>query len=435
MGTIISVIFAAFDMGAKYRKKLFSNFAALSIIQGANFILPLLIMPIVIRRIGADQFGIVSVAQVVMVFLTTFSDYGFNLTATRDISLHRADNERVSRLFSSVLASKMILCVGAYAMLCILVFAVPLFREHMLLYHLGFAYVLGQSLLVSWFFQGIEKMQYVTISSVFSKLLFVGLVFFFMHGPQDSELFLLFAGIGNIVAGILSIWLAFRVFDLKVYRPLRSDIVRELKENWQVTLSNLSINTYQSTNVLVLRLFTNDLLVGYYSIAEKIFFATRQILSIYSQAIYPHLCQLTRDGKRQVAAFFKEFYLPFVILVALGCAGVFILSPFIITVLMGSQKTALPVLLLRILSFVPLVVVLNIPAYQLLLAFDRKTSYFRILAGASILNLAANLVLCKTLGAVGAALSISVTEVFITVGLIWELYKNNLVEFIKPRTI
>jgi PST family polysaccharide transporter len=422
-------------MAAKYRKKLFSNFAALSIIQGANFVLPVLIMPIVIRRIGTDHFGIVSVAQVVMIFLATLSDYGFNLTATRDIALHRGDMEKVSRIFSSVLASKMILCAATYVLLWILMLSVPLFREHLLLYHLGFAYVLGQSLLVSWFFQGMEKMQYITVSTLFSKLLFVGLVIFFIRRPEDSALFLLFAGIGNVVAGLLSMWLAFRVFDLGLYKPLHADIAHELREGWQITLSNLSINTYQYVNILVLRLFTNDLIVGYYSIAERVFFAIRQILGIFSQVIYPHICQLTRDGKQQVAAFFKGFYLPFLVSLALGCGVVFLFSPFLISVLMGSRKAELPVLLLRILAFVPVIVCLNIPAYQVLLAFNRKSSYLRILGGATILNLVANLVLCHSWGPVGTTLSIIITETFVTIGLNWELHKNNLFEFIKPRTI
>jgi PST family polysaccharide transporter len=392
-------------------------------------------MPVVIRRIGADHFGVVSVAQVVMIFLATLSDYGFNLTATRDIALHRADKEKVSRLFSSVLVSKLMLCAVTYAILWILLLSVPLFRQHLILYHLGFAYVLGQSLLVSWFFQGIEKMQYITVSTLMSKLLFVVLVIFFVRGPEDTALFLLFAGVGNIVAGLFSIWLAYRIFDLGFYKPLRADIVHELKEGWQITLSNLSINTYQYINILVLRLFTNDLIVGYYSIAERIFFAVRQILGIFSQVIYPHICQLTRDGKRQVAAFFKGFYLPFLALLILGCGVVFLFSPFIISILMGSRKDAMPVLLLRILAFVPVIVCLNIPAYQLLLAFNRKASYFRILGSATILNLAANLVLCRTWGPIGTCLSIIITETFVTIGLNWELYKNNLFEFIKPRTI
>jgi len=422
-------------MAANYRKKLFSNFAALSIIQGANFILPVLIMPVIIRRIGADGFGVVSVAQVVMVFLSTLTDYGFNLTATRDIAFFKDDKERVSRIFSSVLVSKLILCGIAYALLCLMTFSIPFFRSHLLLYQLGFAYVVGQSLLVSWFFQGLEKMQYITISTLISRIIFILLVIFFIRRPEDKNLFLLLAGVGNIIAGIFSIWLAFRIFDLRLARPARADIFHELKEGWQVTLSNLSINTYQYINIIVLRFFSNDLIVGYYSIAERIFFAIRQILGIFSQAIYPHVCQLTREGWPPVARFFKEFYRPFLLLVILGCAGVFFFSPWVISVLMGNRRSGMPVLLLRILAFVPVVVCLNIPAYQVLLAFDRKKSYLRILTSATVLNLLVNLLLCRIWGPVGTTLSIIVTELFVTCGLNWELYKNNLFAYIKSGII
>jgi len=422
-------------MAAKYRKKLFSNFAALSIIQGANFILPVLIMPVVIRRIGADGFGVVSVAQVVMIFLSTLTDYGFNLTATRDIAINKTDKERISGIFSSVLFSKLILCALAYGLLWILTLSIPFLRAHFLLYQLGFAYVIGQSLLVSWFFQGMEKMQYITISTLFSRIIFVLLVIFFIRRPEDKNLFLLFAGIGNTIAGLFSVWLAFRIFALRISRPLRADILHELKDGWQITVSNLSINTYQYINIIVLRLFSNDLIVGYYSIAEKIFFAIRQILGIFSQVIYPHVCQLTREGWRPVAVFFKDFYRPFLLLLLLGCSAVFFFSPWIIRVLMGSRWVEMPVILLRMLAFVPVIVCLNIPAYQILLAFDRKTSYLRILASATVVNLLVNLLLCRIWGPVGTTLSIIITELFVTIGLNLELYKSKLFEFIKSGII
>jgi PST family polysaccharide transporter len=431
MPLFIIVTFAICDMGAKYRKKLFSNFVAMSIIQGANFILPVLVMPVVIRRIGADGFGVVSVAQVVMIFLSTLTDYGFNLTATRDIAFHKTDLEKISGIFSSVLASKLILCGLTYVLLCVLTFSIPFFRSHFLLYQLGFAYVIGQSLLVSWFFQGMEKMQYITISTLFSRIIFVLLVLFFIRRPEDTSLFLLFAGIGNTIAGVFSIWLAFRIFRLRICKPLRADILHELKEGWQITVSNLSINTYQYINIIVLRFFSNDLIVGYYSIAERIFFAIRQILGIFSQVIYPHVCQLTREGWQPVVGFFKDFYRPFLLLLTLGCCGVFFFSPQIVSLLMGSRRNELPVLLLRMLAFVPVVVCLNIPAYQVLLAFNRKTSYLRILGGATVLNLLVNLLLCRFWGPVGTVLSIIVTELFVTIGLNWELYKGNLFQFIK----
>src|SRR5450631_3294772 len=140
-------------MGESYKKRLVSNFVALSVIQGANFVLPVIVMPFVIRNIGADRFGLVSVAQVVMIFLSTLSDYGFNLTATRDIALYKKDLEKTSRIFFTVLVSKFILCAGALVILLCLIRWVPFIRNNSILYLLGFTYVVGQSSLASWFFQ------------------------------------------------------------------------------------------------------------------------------------------------------------------------------------------------------------------------------------------------------------------------------------------
>jgi polysaccharide transporter, PST family len=421
-------------MAENYKKSLFSNFAALSIIQGANFVLPVIVMPFVIRRIGADRFGVVSVAQVVMIFLSTITDYGFNLTATRDIALYKSDLSKVSRIFSTVLASKFVLCILLFVLFWGVARFIPVVRANLLLYFLGFVYVVGQSSLVSWFFQGMEKMQYITAGTLIARLIFVGLVFVFIRHKGDEVYFLFFLGIGNVIAGVFSIYLAFRLFKLEYYKPRRKDIAHELEHGWHITLSNLSINTYQYINIIVLRIFTNDLIVGFYSVAEKIFFATRQILAIFSQVVYPRVCQLTTQGARQVATFVKDTYLPFLGLVVTGSALVFFTAPYIVYVFFNGRP-ALPVLLLRILSFVPVIVCLNIPAYQVLLAFDRKKSYFRILASATVVNLAANLLFCSVWGAVGTAISIILTELFVTIGLNWELYKNNLSAFIKPSSI
>jgi polysaccharide transporter, PST family len=418
-------------MASGDNKKLLSNFFALGIIQGANFVLPILVMPFVIRRIGASLFGVISVAQVVMIFLSTVSDYGFNLTATRDIAFFKEDKEKISRIFSNVLASKFLICTGILIILLLLAPFIPLIRGHFLLYIFGFAYVIGQSTMVSWFFQGMEKMQFITISTLIARILFVILVFIFIRQKEDYIYFLFFLGVGNIAAGFFSIYLAFRIFKLEFYTPRWADIRYELKEGWHLTVSNLSINTYQNINILVLRIFTNDLIVGYYSIAEKIFFAIRQVLGIFSQVVYPHICQLTRKSQQASSHFFKQFYLPFLILLCLGCTGVFFLSPYVIQIFLG-RKEELPVLLLRILSFVPIIVCLNIPAYQVLLAFDRKRSYFRILVSAMFVSLITNLLFCSGWGAVGTTVSIVITELFVTSGLNWELYKNKLTAFVKP---
>ena len=54
-------------------KLLTKNFLSLSFVQAINSMLQLLIIPFVIGILGAEGFGVIAVAQVLMFFLSTFT--------------------------------------------------------------------------------------------------------------------------------------------------------------------------------------------------------------------------------------------------------------------------------------------------------------------------------------------------------------------------
>lgn len=414
------------------RNRVFSNFLALGILQGANFLLPVLVMPFVIKKIGADGYGVVAVAQVVMLILSTVCDYGFNFTATRELAMHRSDAAKNARLFFTVLAAKMVICIALFFLLLLLITCVPFFKVHFQLYLFGFSWVVGQALLVSWFFQGVEKMKYITIYTLLARSLFVVLVFVFIRERADYRFFILFMGVGSMVAGIFSIVKAIRLCELPIVRPVWIDIKRELKEGWPVMLSNISINTFLSINVFILRLFTNDLIAGYYSVAEKIFLATRQLPVMFSQAVYPPLCQLMQKGKMSTQSFFRSVYVPFLLLMLLAGVLLFSFAPFIISLFLGADSGN-AVLLLRLFCLGPLIVCLHIPASQLLMAANQKKSYLRVLTAGTLLNIICNLLLVQVWGQVGTTVTVLLTELFITVGFNRELYKNKLAGYLSAR--
>jgi PST family polysaccharide transporter len=416
------------------RNRVFSNFMALGILQGTNFLLPVLVIPFVIKKIGADGYGVVAVAQVVMLIFCTVCDYGFNLTATRELALHRNDAAKNARLFFNVLAAKMIICVTLFMLLLLLITAVPFFRAHFQLYLFGFTWVIGQALLVSWFFQGVEKMKYITIYTLLARLLFLALVFAFIRERSDNRFFILFMGVGSVIAGILSIIKAIRLCKLPIIRPTWVEIKHELKEGWPVMLSNISINTFLSINVFILRLFTNDLIAGYYSVAEKIFLATRQIPVMFSQAIYPPLCQLMQKGKMSTQSFFRAVYIPFLLLMLLAAILLFSFASFIISLFLGPDNGN-AVLLLRLFCLGPVIVCLHIPASQLLMAANQKKSYLRVLTAGTVLNIICNLLLVQVWGPVGTTVTVLLTELFITVGFNRALYKNKLAGYLSTRAL
>ncbi len=405
-------VYLRLRMSDRRHYTLLFNFSSLGIIQVAGFLLSLVVIPYVIRIIGADGFGIIAVAQVLMFYMSVTADYGFNRTAIRDVALYKNDPERISGIFFTVLASKLFITVLLFLLLLVLVAIIPLFRLHYEVYLLAFSFVIGQSLLVNWFFQGLEKMQYMAVASFFSRLVFVAMVLLFLKDKNDISLYIFFMGLGNCIAGLASIFFAVKKYKLSFSMPSMKAILYELKEGWPVTLTNLSQTSIQYIGIFILRLFSNDLVVGYYSIAERIYFAMKLMLDVFSQAAYPRICLLLQEGISPVKKFFRQIFLPFLGITASGATVVAILSPRIIHFFMG-QTDGNSVLLLRMLCLALIIVCLGIPANLLLLAGDHKKNYLRVFTIGTLINIVANFSLAPVFFGMGTVFSVILTEVII----------------------
>ena len=141
----------------KEKKVLANNYLSLLVLQAANYLLPLLILPFLVRVLGTDKFGLVMFAQSLAVFLTVFVDFGFNLSGTREISLARDDKNKLSEIFNAIMIVKLLLIVVAFGILCIIVNVFTRFSIDKNVYLLSFGIVIGQALFPVWFFQGIEN--------------------------------------------------------------------------------------------------------------------------------------------------------------------------------------------------------------------------------------------------------------------------------------
>ncbi len=394
-------------------KLLTKNFLSLSFVQAINSMLQLLIIPFLIGIVGAEGFGVIAVAQVLMFFLSTLTEYGFSQTATRSIAIGKENAALVSTTFFTVYFTRLLLCILAFLILLVLVNTVPLFRENSFLYLTGFAFVVGQALLLNWFFQGIEKMWYIAIFTLIARVMFVLAVFIFIRKEEDGFLYLLFLGAGSIMAGLASFVFVYRKFRLRFLVPGWKEIKAEIKGGWPFTLTNLSMNSSQYINIFILRLFTNDLVVGYFAIAERIYFVAKQVLGIFSQSAYPAVCNLVAKGREATRRFFRENYLPFLLVITIGSALTYVFAEWVLTIFLVEEAHN-AVFYLRMFCIATVIICLNIPGTLLLLARNRKRKYFYVYMTAGLINIVANIVLANYLQSTGTILAILLTELFIT---------------------
>lgn len=327
---------------SKDGKTVFANFGYLSLLQVAGYVFPLISMPYLARVIGADGFGKIAFASAIVVWIQTISDWGFNLTATRDVAQNRDNKELVSRIISNVLWARSVLTLLSGIILLLVVLLVPYLRENADIIFVTFLLVPGYILFPEWFFQAIEKMKYTTFFNLFLKLVFTVAVFVFIHKREDYLIQPLLTTIGYLLCGIGALYLIFKKWGYTLYKPQWIEIFKTIRNSTDVFVNNLMPNLYNSFSVMLLGFFGGSTANGIYDGGNRFPSIFYQFQSVLSRAFYPFLSR--RPDKH-------SFYAKLNIVSALvGSVILVLISPLIIKIMLGDEFEK-SVVVMQILSF------------------------------------------------------------------------------------
>lgn len=125
------------------RDSLRANVIALYLLQAANYIIPFLTLPYLVRMLGADRYGLLAFSQSLIMFFVVFVDAGFYSYAVRTISVSRQDPERVAQIFWATQTIKGVLAVFGLIGLVATIILVDSWRADWPVYALQSLMILG----------------------------------------------------------------------------------------------------------------------------------------------------------------------------------------------------------------------------------------------------------------------------------------------------
>jgi PST family polysaccharide transporter len=275
-------------------KILLSSFISLSALQGVNLILPLILLPYLVRTLGMELYGLIAFSTAFVFYFQVITDYGFNLTATREIALHRNNQPKIIEIYNSVMIIKSFLLIACFIIMTIIVFSFKILRDNYEIYYLTYGIVIGNVLLPTWLFQGMEKMEYMTILNFISKVSFTTLIFVFVTKKEDYLLVPIFTSAGYIISGLLSFSIIKKSFKIEFSKQSIKILKTYIKDGWYVFLSQLKITFFSSSNILILGIFTGNVEVGYFSSAEKIIRTLSAFHTPVVNAMFPYISKNIR---------------------------------------------------------------------------------------------------------------------------------------------
>ncbi|MRX68166.1 polysaccharide transporter, PST family [Flavobacterium resistens] len=296
----------------KLNSSLISNFFSLLILQGANYIFPLLTVPYLFRTLGVDTFGLVSFATAFAQYFILLTDFGFNLYGVQYISAKRDDKELRDTFFVNVVVTQLLLFLASLIILFLIIFSFDKFYTDRWLYLLSFGTVFGSVLMPIWFFQGIEQMKYITKINIVTRTLAIVPIFFCVKSEKDFLMVPFFYGLGSIASGVIALYVAKNRFNVNLDFAKASVVgIKEcLKESSQFFVSRISVSLYTVSNSFVLGLVLGNAAVGYYAAAEKLYLAIQNVYSPLVNALYPYMVKT----KNKIV--FKKIY---VVVVVINC--------------------------------------------------------------------------------------------------------------------
>jgi PST family polysaccharide transporter len=338
--------------GDKSAQGLSRNLAALYVLHAANYLLPLLVIPYLLRVLGPEQWGVVAVMQSFAFALAAVVEFGFNFWGTRAAARSRGKPARLGYLVAAITSAKILLALAAITAAWLLRGFLPALGGNTTLFWGAVLWGAGQSFNVLWYFQGLERAGAVASLDLLLRLSSTCSIFLLIHLPGDYWKVLYIYAAAAWLCSACGIWI------LRAEIKWRSLGFRlawgTLRRARSMFGFRVSESISESGMPLLLAWFVPAETVGFYAAAEKIIRPFATLVDPLTRSVYPRLTYLFRIDRSAALALVRR------LLTAVSIAGlaiaalITILSSSIIRLFMGpGYDPAIP--MLRVLAMLPLI--------------------------------------------------------------------------------
>lgn len=392
-----------------FKSKAAKNGMWLYILQLFNTVIPLFTLPYITRILGASEYGVFSIAFNLIGYFMVVVEYGFHMSGSRKVSLTKDINE-LNKTFTAIIAVRALLCGICFVITLIYAFANLDSDKQKICLMVMFLIPLGIIFQQNWLFQGLQKMHYITITSVIARSLSVACIFLFVKSPEDLILYCFCYSITTIMIGIVGTYFALTKIHVRFVKIQIKDIIEELKSGWYVFTTSLSSKIFSAFGITVLGILSTDYSVGVYSAIYKIPQMGLLLWNPISQVMYPitsvKMTESYIDGRKYVKKIER------IIIPIFGCGIILVavFAKFAVKIAFGEEFAPYYYILYPLLIWVLFGIINNFFGVQTLLAGGYSKEYSKCFMVGVVLTVVFNLILIPLLDIMGAALAPAISE-------------------------
>lgn len=407
------------------KNKIFiNNILSLSTIQLMNYFFPIITFPYLVRVLGVEKYGLINFAAAFVGYFSLIIDYGFNISAVRDIAIIKDVKREYDRIISSVFGVKLSLLIVSFILFEIVITNFKIFSSELPLYNISFLVAISSAMSPQFFFQGMQKTNEIAVVTFFVKMIWAVSIFILVQNSNDYLIAALLNGSHLLLISIISFIIMVSKFKISVNIPSKGNYIEQLINGGMIFLSTCSISIYTLSNTFLLGILSSNTAVGYFVGADKIRQAFQNIITPLTMAGFPRASELFSNSINIGKKFIKDSLLTFGSLSFFVSLILYFFAPSIVKLILGVgfQKS---IIVLKTISFLPFIIYLsNLFGIQTMLNLSMKKVFTIIIIIAAIISLILTLFFVPIYKELGAALSMLLTEIFVTSAIIFYLRKK-----------
>ena len=267
------------------------NFLFVALVQGFELIAPLITYPYLVGVLGMDLYGMVLTAQVLVSYATLLIEFGSNSVCAKSVSIHQDDKEKQSEIVSSVLTTRFLLWGISFFVYMAVVWGIPDYRTHWQLFLFSYLLTLQELLFLQFFFQGIEKLKFVSLLTIIVKFVFISLVFIFVKDQSHYLYVPIFYGVGYVLAGLIALYIVFCKMDIRFVMPSFKQQWGYVKECSPILATNLVCTIKNKFNYMFVGVFLGMGDVVIYDLGLKLMGGISKPTSVITTVLLPQFAR------------------------------------------------------------------------------------------------------------------------------------------------
>jgi polysaccharide transporter, PST family len=405
-------------------KTLFENATALTILKLFEYALPLLTLPYLVSKLGVEYFGEISFATAFVSYFVVITSYGFDLTATKSISIQKDNKTEVDKIYSSVFLVKFILLLSSLVLFLLILLLVPRFEGQFFFFVTAFLIVVGNVLFPVWFFQGIQQMKYITFLNISTRTLITISIFVFINDPSDYHLALFINTLSYFVPGVIGFIFVKIKFRVNFVIPNISELKATFSEGWHIFVSSFLGNIIASSSIFILGLTSTKEIVGIYSAIERIIRAMIGFFMPLTQALFPHVSAKFALSYTEGIAVVRKAGKYIIILAGVVSVIAISLAGLVIDLIYNDTIAQYTYIMQLLIIWFFISIINNIIGYQYLVASGQEKKYSKSFVVAAMVTLLLYIALSVKFSVNGIVSAMILGELVLTISMVFFIYKD-----------